>query len=124
MKVNIDGLGQAIQEELDAYAYSVKEEVDAAVIRAGRSCLAQIRKNSPKRSRAYRRGWRMQIRAGRLNTVAVIYNRTRWFLIHLLEDGYQKLSGGRVEGEPHVGPAEQQAEKDLEDDIIRAIGGL
>ena len=63
----------------------------------------------------------MQIEKGLLSTAAVIYNRTRWFLIHLLEDGHQKATGGRVEETPHVEPAEQQAEKELVDEITNVL---
>ena len=121
MKIRIDELSEAVQAELEQYAGEVQENVDAAVIRVARRCLKKIRKDSPKRSGAYRKGWRMQIEKGPLSTAAVIYNRTRWFLIHLLEDGHQKAAGGRVEGTPHVEPAGQQAEKELVDELTNVL---
>ena len=123
MKVSVDGLEDAVRAELEQYAWEVREEVDSAVVRVARRCLAQIRRNSPKKTGDYRKGWTMKTEKGRLNTVALIYNRTRYFLIHLLEFGYQKVTGGRVEGEPHVEPAEQQAERELLTEITDILRG-
>ena len=123
MKVSVDGLEDAVRAELEQYASEVQEEVDSAVVRVARRCLAQIRGNSPKKTGDYRKGWTMKTEKGRLNTVALIYNRTRYFLIHLLEFGYQKVTGGRVEGEPHVEPAEQQAERELLTEITDILRG-
>ena len=123
MKVSVDGLEDAVRAELEQYASEVQEEVDSAVVRVARRCLAQIRRNSPKKTGDYRKGWTMKTEKGRLNTVALIYNRTRYFLIYLLEFGYQKVTGGRVEGEPHVEPAEQQAERELLTEITDILRG-
>ena len=114
MKVSVDGLEDAVRAELEQYASEVQEEVDSAVVRVARRCLAQIRRNSPKKTGDYRKGWTMKTEKGRLNTVA---------LIHLLEFGYQKVTGGRVEGEPHVEPAEQQAERELLTEITDILRG-
>ena len=50
-----------------------------------------------------------------------IYNATDGPLVHLLEKGHQKASGGRVEGIPHVRPAYEEAERLLPELTARAI---
>ena len=123
MKVSVDGLEDAVRAELEQYASEVQEDVDSAVVRVARRCLAQIRRNSPKKTGDYRKGWRLRIDKTRLSIREIIHNATDWRLIHLLEFGHQKASGGRVEGEPHVEPAEQQAERELLTEITDILRG-
>lgn len=123
MKVSVDGLEDAVRAELEQYASEVQEEVDSAVVRVARRCLAQIRRNSPKKTGDYRKGWRLRTDKTRLSISEIIHNATDWQLIHLLEFGHQKASGGRVEGEPHVEPAEQQAERELLTEITDILRG-
>lgn len=123
MRVSIDELTPAVRAELEQYAWEVREAVNSAVVRVAKRCLAQIRRGAPRRTGAYGKGWTMKTEKGRLRTVAVLYNRTRWFMTHLLENGYQKAAGGRVEGVPHVEPAERQAERELVEEIAGALRG-
>lgn len=122
MRIKADGLAEAVQDELGQYASDVQEQVDTVVLRVARQCLSQIRRDSPRHSGDYRKGWTMQTKRGRLNVSAIIYNRTRYFLIHLLEFGHQKKQGGRVSGTPHIEPAEKQAEKALVDELSNVLG--
>lgn len=124
MRIGIDDLDKAVRDELEAYAAEVQESIDAAVVRVARRCLAQIRRNSPKKSGKYRKGWTMATQKGRLSATAVIYNKTRYFLIHLLENGYQKANGGRVNGTPHVEPAAEEAQRELVEEITKSIKEL
>ena len=121
MRISADSLSQAIQEELESYADEIRAEVGSAVIRVAKRCLARIQQDSPRHSGEYRKGWAMRTEKGLLSTVATIYNRTRYFMIHLLENGHQKAEGGRVEGQPHVAPAADEAAQELLAEITNVL---
>ena len=121
MSIKIDDLDKAVRAELENYSREVGEVVDNAVLRVAKRCLSSVRTNSPDRSSAYRKGWTLVKEQMRSRLLAVIYNRNRWFLTHLLENGHQRASGGRVEGKPHVGPAADQAEKELLSELLRKL---
>ena len=51
----------------------------------------------------------------------VIHSPKHYSRVHLLEKGHAKRNGGRVEGIPHVAPAEQHGEEILEQLIKKAL---
>ena len=50
-----------------------------------------------------------------------VYSPSRYMLAHLLEHGHAKRGGGRTRAFPHIAPAEEVGEKQLEADIIRGL---
>ncbi len=115
MSVSVDSLAASIMDELRAYSDEVSEALKESVKEASKECAAEIRKNAPKRSGEYRKGWKSEIcYESRTDIRMEVYNLTKPTLSHLLEYGHAKRNGGRVEGKPHIRPAEEQLENKLE----------
>lgn len=108
--IRLDGIEVEIQKELSGYQKTVKEIVRDACRETAESCLEEIKENSPVDTGEYRRGWKLKEEANNALRVSyVIKNTTKPHLTHLLEKGHAKVNGGRVEGIPHIKPAEDRA---------------
>lgn len=76
---------------LKEYTGDVMDKVSAAVEDCGKSMTKDIRQASPKRTGAYKKGWRCEIkRNGRGSTTATAKNATNYQLTHLLEYPHKK----------------------------------
>lgn len=116
MAIEIKDFSIAISEALDEYGMDVREAVAKAVEATGKKALKVVRAKSPVKTGEYKKGWRLKRSRGGVfhdRAAVTIYNHTNGPFVHLLENGHQKVSGGRVEGIPHVRPAYQEAERTL-----------
>lgn len=115
VKISADKLGITIQGELAAYSDEVAEGIRKEVKAVAKETVATLKTTSPRDTGEYARGWSYRVEFESREDIRVrIYNRTKPQLTRLLEYGHDKVNGGRVEGRPHIRPAEQQAEKKLE----------
>lgn len=123
MAVKIDDLGSAIAQELREYRKEVKEDLFESVEEAADTCVATLRTTSPEDTGSYKKGWRKRKAFESDSDIRVqVHNATDYQLTHLLEDGYAKVNGGRVEGKPHIGPAAEKAGDILEKDVKLKVG--
>ena len=112
--VSIDGLADAIMEELNNYSEEVAEQIKKDVKKVANKCKKEIQANAPKDRGEYASGWRVKVAFESSNDIRmVIHNAKMPGLTHLLENGHAKVNGGRVAGIPHIKPAELNAEKEL-----------
>lgn len=112
--IPIDKLATEIEAELAKYSQEVAEQIKIDVQEVAKECVAEIKQKSPKRIGKYRRGWRKEVvYESDEDLRIVVHNKTSGQLTHLLEFGHAKVNGGRVDGRPHIGPAEQRAKKSL-----------
>ena len=119
-RVRIDQLAAAVMEGLTEYA----ELAAAAVKKAGSSVKKDIQAEAPKDTGAYAKSWAVKnVRETSSSIELVVHSRNRYQLAHLLEFGHAKRGGGRVPGKAHIAPAEQRAERTLEQEIEKALKG-
>lgn len=128
MSIKPNDFTAAVGQILNDYAEDVQEAVAQAVEATGKKALKTVRAKSPVRKGKgggrYKKGWRMKKeRSGVFGTQAkvTIYNATGGSISHVVENGHQKASGGRVEGIPHVRPAYEETERLLPELTAKAI---
>ncbi len=120
--VTIGNLADAIMKGLQEYAELATDDMKAAVKKAGVSIKNDISANAPKRTGKYAKSWRSSATHETSNRIEVtVYSPSRYMIAHLLEHGHAKRGGGRVEGKPHIAPAEEKGIKELEQEIERRI---
>ena len=123
-KCTIDNLAKTIMEGLQEYADVASADVKTAVRKAGKNVKAEISANAPKRTGAYARSWAVKTEKETAHSLeVVVHSKNRYQIAHLLEHGHAKRGGGRVAGIPHIAPAEEKAVKQLEEDIVKKLGG-
>lgn len=123
-KCTIDNLAKTIMEGLQEYVDVASEDVKTAVRKAGKNVKAEISANAPKRTGAYAKSWTVKTEKETANSLeVVVHSKNRYQIAHLLEHGHAKRGGGRVAGIPHIAPAEENAVKQLEEDIVKKLGG-
>ena len=123
-RVSVDGLADAIMEQLDEYRELATDKMKKAVKDAGKTVNNQIGSTAPVRTGRYAKSWTSRTTAESSSDIEVtVYSPSRYMLAHLLENGHAKRGGGRVRAIPHIAPAEEIGAEQLEADITKALKG-
>ena len=121
-RVSIDGLADAVMQELDNYADTTADGVKAAVKKAANTVKKEISAGAPERTGRYAKSWRTKTTKERSSALEItVYSPTRYMLAHLLEHGHAMRNGGRVAARVHIAPAEQDGIEELEEEIGRTL---
>ncbi|PFT85232.1 hypothetical protein COK81_23750 [Bacillus thuringiensis] len=105
-----------LARELQRYANVVEEELMTAEEEVADIAVEKLRQGSPKKTGAYRKGWRKKKEGN-----GVVIHNTQGQLTHLLEKGHAKVGGGRVPAQLHILPVEQYVIDELPRRIERAL---
>jgi hypothetical protein len=125
--IKIDQLAAEIAKGLADYSQDVVEKVNVSSEKVGKAAVKQLKKTSPRRpppvGGKYAKSWAMKTEpeVGQPHKRIVHVKAPHYRLAHLLEYGHAKVGGGRVEGRPHIRPAEEQVIKDFVSEVEEAI---
>ena len=123
-RISIDELSNAVMEQLEEYRELATDEMKKAVKDAGKTVKQEINASAPVRTGRYAKSWQSKTTAESYSDIEVtVYSPKRYMLAHLLEHGHAKRGGGRVRAIPHIKPAEELGEEQLERDLTRALKG-
>ena len=114
-KINIDQLSMEVMSELEIYQRNTVETVTAAVKEVAKKTVQLLNRTSPRSPEGgdYAKSWaskRDNKARGKNFMNMIVYSKApEYRLTHLLEFGWAKVDGGRVDGQPHIREAEAQA---------------
>ena len=111
MSISADDFSKEINRILSEYGDAVLNASELAAIETGKDAKSELQETSPKRYGAYRKGWKATLERRRTGVKLIVHNTKKPQLTHLLENGHAKTGGGRVEGIPHIAPAQEHAEE-------------
>ena len=119
---SIDNMASEIMKGLKEYSELADTEMKKAVRKTATSVKKEISANAPKRTGKYAKSWTSSLTLERSNAIHMtVHSATRYQIAHLLENGHAKRGGGRVEGKPHIAPAEKNGKILLETLIKKAL---
>lgn len=121
--INIDQLAAEIAKGLADYSQDVVEKVNVSSEKVGKAAVKRLKQTSPKRYGNYAKSWAMKTEpeVGQPHKRIVHVKAPHYRLAHLLEYGHAKVGGGRVEGRPHIGPAEEEVIREFTAAVEEAI---
>ena len=122
-----DGVSFAVEYlpgQFDQRVKVLNEEAE----RSGEACAKALRKSSPKggsKRKPYRNGWTCKLvdrrGTGSLIKTAVVHNKNKPQIAHLLEYGHAKRNGGMVDGIEHIRPAESEYTEEFVESVKRRL---
>lgn len=127
MKIRIEDLDKEVNSIVREWGNELNESVDEAVRQVATESRKELRTAGSFQNRTgqYRKGWKIKFDKKRYGLEAIIHNKV-YRLTHLLESGHAKWLWGRDTGEyvqafPHIENVNEEAQKRLEEEIIRRI---
>jgi len=121
--IKIDQLAAEIAKGLAEYSQDIVEKVNISSEKIGKEAVKQLRQTSPKKTGKYAKSWAMATEKefGQPHKRIIHAKAPHYRLTHLLEHGHAKVGGGRVEGRPHIRPAEEMVIEEFVKEVEEVI---
>jgi len=108
-------LGNALADASSQFAGELTAELEDGLAEIGKNTAKKVRSLSPEKSGKYRRGWKVSKEKYRGSFTVTVHNK-QYSLVHLLENGHLNRDGtSRARAVPHVAPAQQDAERQVDE---------
>lgn len=122
VRTSIGNMAAEIMEGLNEYAGLCTDTMKVAVNDTGKEVKKDIQAGAPVRTGKYKKSWTTKKVAENSNSITiVVHSKDRYQIAHLLEHGHAKRGGGRVNGTPHIAPAEEKGVESLKAKIERGL---
>lgn len=116
---SIDDLTDLVMDGLREYSELADTAMKKAVRKTAASVKKEISANAPKDTGTYAKSWATKKVTENSHKLEItVHSKNRYQIAHLLEKGHAKRNGGRVNGKPHIAPAEENG-ADLLESLIK-----
>ena len=121
--MNIVDLQAQVEQLLAEYGKQCSNVVNEAVHEVSKEALKKLKKESPKRTGLYSKGWKVKKTDYKFAANDILYGKeaSTYAIAHLLEHGHAKRNGGRTAPMPHVAKVEDWARKELVDTVEKKL---
>ena len=126
-KIAVDQLANEISKTLKDFEGATDEAVQGGVLDTAEEAVKELRAADPPGSgqygswKNYNKGWGIKASKSGKKTEAIVHNKTKYRLTHLLEKGHAKVNGGRTRAFPHIAPVADKSEKWLVENIKKRV---
>ena len=121
--MNITNIQEQVEELLDQYGKQCSEVVNESVHEVSKEALKKLKKEAPKRTGLYKKGWKVKKNDDKFAANDILYGKeaSTYAIAHLLEHGHATRNGGRTAPIPHVKNVEEWAQKALVDTVEKKL---
>ena len=128
LKIGVEDFREAINDILKEYGDEAKEAVEQACRDTARQTAKELQSAGTfQGGKEYRKGWTSKVELTRTGATAIVYNKAKPGLSHLLEFGHAIAGGGRTkprtEAFNFIAPVDDKVGDVLFDNIDKRLGG-
>lgn len=121
----MESLGNQLSAILNDYSDELRDEVEQAIKTSADTTTKLLRTVADQlhhRTGEYAKGWTVtKVESTWKGVQAIIYNKTKPGLAHLLNNGHAKRGGGRVSGDSHIDDVTEFAQENLFNEVEKMI---
>ena len=121
-RVKPEDMSSEMRAILADYMSDMNEVVYDTIDDIAKDMLKEIKLRSPRSTGDYAKGWKIEKIDKTFNVKRILWNRTNYQIVHLLEHGHVGRDGGRVKAYPHIKPVEDKYEKKITEYFEKKLG--